>query len=49
MPDDERAMTKMRLIEMPHKVCGVTCMVNGLEDLYEHHTGVCLPDCFFFI
>ena len=37
----------MKLIEMPHKVCGVTCMVNGLEDLYEAETGVRLPDWLF--
>lgn len=37
-------MTTMKLIELPHKVCGVTCMINGLEDLYEHKTGVRLPD-----
>ena len=34
----------MKLIELPHKVCGVTCMINGLEDLYEKETGVRLPD-----
>ncbi|MEW6508287.1 MAG: BtrH N-terminal domain-containing protein [Bacteroidota bacterium] len=34
----------MKLIELPHKVCSVTCMINGLEDLYEHKTGNRLPD-----
>jgi len=34
----------MKLIELPHKVCGLTCMINGLEDLYEQETGVRLPD-----
>jgi hypothetical protein len=34
----------MKLIELPHKVCGMTCMINGLEDLYEQETGVRLPD-----
>lgn len=34
----------MPLIKLPHKVCGLTCMINGLEDLYEHQTGVRLPD-----
>ncbi len=34
----------MKLISMPHKVCGLTCMINGLEDLYEQKTGVRLPD-----
>ncbi len=35
---------KMVRIELPHKVCDYTCMVNGLEDLYEQKTGVRLPD-----
>jgi len=34
----------MQLIELPHKVCSMSCMINGLEDLYEHKTGVRLPD-----
>jgi len=34
----------VKLIELPHKVCGVTCMINGLEDLYEQKTGIRLPD-----
>jgi hypothetical protein len=34
----------MKLIALPHKVCGLTCMINGLEDLYEQETGVRLPD-----
>ena len=34
----------MKLITLPHKVCGMTCMINGLEDLYEQETGVRLPD-----
>jgi hypothetical protein len=34
----------MRRIELPHKVCGLTCMINGLEDLYEQKTGIRLPD-----
>ncbi|MGB7537860.1 MAG: BtrH N-terminal domain-containing protein [Anaerolineales bacterium] len=34
----------MKLIELPHKVCGLTCMINGLEDLYEQKTGIRLPD-----
>ncbi len=36
----------MKRIDLPHKVCGATCMINGLEDLYEHKTGVRLPDWF---
>ena len=38
----------MKLIELPHKVCGMTCMVNGLEDLYEWKTGERLPDWLLF-
>ncbi len=38
----------MKLIQLPHKVCGMTCMVNGLEDLYEAQTGTRLPDWFLF-
>ena len=38
----------MRLIELPHKVCGMTCMINGQEDLYEHRTGTRLPDWLLF-
>jgi hypothetical protein len=38
----------MKLVELPHKVCGMTCMVNGLEDLYEARTGVRLPDWLLF-
>jgi hypothetical protein len=34
----------VKLINLPHKVCGLTCMINGLEDLYEQETGVRLPD-----
>jgi len=34
----------MQLITLPHKVCGMSCMINGLEDLYEQKTGVRLPD-----
>ncbi len=34
----------MKLIPLPHKVCDLTCMVNGLEDLYEWKTGERLPD-----
>lgn len=37
----------MKLIKLPHKVCGLTCMINGLEDLYEQKTGVRLPDWLF--
>ncbi len=37
----------MKLIQLPHKVCGLTCMINGLEDLYEQKTGVRLPDWLF--
>ena len=37
----------MKLIKLPHKVCSYTCMVNGLEDLYEQKTGVRLPDWLF--
>jgi hypothetical protein len=36
----------MKLIKLPHKVCPMTCMVNGLEDLYEAKTGTRLPDQF---
>jgi hypothetical protein len=38
----------MKLIELPHKICDYTCMVNGLEDLYEAHRGNRLTDWFFF-
>lgn len=38
----------MKMLEVPHKVCATTCMVNGLEDLYEWHTGQRLPDYLFF-
>ena len=34
----------MKLIALPHKVCPYTCMINGLEDLYESKTGIRLPD-----
>jgi hypothetical protein len=34
----------VKCIPLPHKVCGLTCMINGLEDLYEQKTGVRLPD-----
>jgi len=37
----------MELIELPHKVYGCSCMINGLEDLYENETGVRLPDWLF--
>ncbi len=37
----------MKLIQLPHKICGLTCMINGLEDLYEQKTGVRLPDWLF--
>ena len=35
-------------INLPHKVCGMSCMVNGLEDLYEWKTGLRLPDWLLF-
>jgi hypothetical protein len=38
----------MKRIELPHKVCGMTCMVNGLEDMYEWKTGQRLPDWLLF-
>jgi hypothetical protein len=38
----------VKLIKLPHKVCGMTCMVNGLEDLYEARTGDRLPDWLLF-
>jgi hypothetical protein len=38
----------VKLIELPHKVCGMTCMINGLEDLYEQETGIRLPDWLLF-
>ncbi len=38
----------MPLLEIPHKVCDCTCMVNGLEDLYEWKTGKRLSDYLFF-
>jgi hypothetical protein len=38
----------MKLIQLPHKVCGKTCMVNGLEDLYEWKTGNRLSDWLLF-
>ncbi len=37
----------VKLISLPHKVCGLTCMINGLEDLYEQKTGVRPPDWLF--
>lgn len=38
----------MTVIELPHKVCRMTCMVNGLEDMYEWRTGERLPDWLLF-
>jgi hypothetical protein len=38
----------MKLIQLSHKVCSMTCMVNGLEDLYEWQTGDRLPDWLLF-
>lgn len=38
----------MKRIELPHKVCAMTCMVNGLEDLYEWHSAERLPDWLLF-
>jgi hypothetical protein len=38
----------LKLIQLPHKVCGLTCMINGLEDLYEQKTGTRLPDRLLF-
>jgi len=29
----------MKIIQMPHKVCPMTCMVNGLEDLVDPRVG----------
>ncbi len=37
----------MKLIQLPHRVCGLTCMINGLEDLYEQKTGIRPPDWLF--
>ncbi len=37
----------MKLIPMPHKVCDKTCMINGLEDIYEWKTGQRAPDWLF--
>jgi len=34
----------MKLITLPHKVCPYSCMINGMEDLYENKTGIRLPD-----
>ncbi len=36
----------MKLIKLPHKVCDMTCMINGLEDMYEWKTGIRMPDRF---
>ncbi len=38
----------LKLLKLPHKVCGLTCMINGLEDLYEQKTGNRLPDWLLF-
>lgn len=38
----------MRKLDLPHKVCDMTCMWNGFEDLYEWKTGVRVPDHLFF-
>jgi len=38
----------VKLLELPHKVCGMTCMINGLEDLYEQETSIRLPDWLLF-
>jgi hypothetical protein len=38
----------MRQVELPHKVCGMSCTINGLEDLYEWKTGNRLPDWLLF-
>ncbi len=37
-----------KLLDLPHKVCRLSCMVNGLEDLYEWQTDIRLPDWLFF-
>ena len=37
-----------KLLHLPHRVCGLTCMINGVEDLYEHKTGVRLPERLLF-
>ncbi len=37
-----------KLLNLPHKVCGYTCMINGIEDQYEAHTGQRLPDWLLF-
>jgi len=38
----------MSMIEMNHKVCDFTCMVNGLEDIYENAMNASLPRYFLF-
>lgn len=38
-----------RLIELPHSVCSFTCMVNGMQDVYECKTGQKLPCMFMMI
>lgn len=38
----------VKLITLPHRVCGLTCMINGVEDLYEQKTGVRLPERMLF-
>lgn len=38
----------MRKLDLPHKVCDMTCMWNGFEDLYEWKTGVKVPNHLFF-
>jgi hypothetical protein len=35
-------------LNLPHKVCDMTCMWNGIEDQYEWKTGVRVPDHLFF-
>ncbi len=37
-----------KLISLPHRVCGLTCMINGVEDLYERETGTRLPERLLF-
>jgi hypothetical protein len=38
-----------RLIKVPHSVCKYTCMVNGINDVYELKTGQKLPCRFMMI
>jgi hypothetical protein len=38
-----------RVLQLPHSACSFTCMVNGIQDVYEHQIGHKLPCMFMMI